>query len=51
MNILIRRLLLGIFLALATISLTTGCNTIEGAGEDLEEAGEQIEEAAEDASY
>lgn len=27
-----------------------GCNTIEGAGEDVERAGEEIEEEAEDAS-
>jgi predicted small secreted protein len=27
-----------------------GCNTIEGAGEDVEAAGEAVEDTAEDAS-
>ena len=26
--------------------LLIGCNTVEGAGEDIEEAGEEIEDAA-----
>lgn len=39
------------FLALMFLSSTfafalAGCNTIEGAGEDIEEAGEEIEDAA-----
>ena len=32
--------------SLVTVSLA-GCNTIEGAGEDIEAGGEAIEEAAE----
>ena len=28
-----------------------GCNTVEGAGEDIESAGEAIDESAEDARY
>ena len=27
----------------------TGCNTVQGAGEDIEKAGEEVQEAAEDA--
>lgn len=34
-------LLVSIFLT----AFTTGCNTMEGAGEDLEEAGDKVEEA------
>ncbi|GAB4148573.1 MAG: hypothetical protein Tsb0016_19640 [Sphingomonadales bacterium] len=34
-------------LALLTALLLAGCNTFEGAGEDIESAGEEIEEAAE----
>lgn len=36
--------LLGISLSLGFF---TGCNTMEGIGEDVERAGEEIEEAAE----
>lgn len=32
------------------LAMHAGCNTIQGAGEDLEEAGDAIEETAEDAS-
>ena len=28
-----------------------GCNTVEGAGEDIESAGEAIDESAEGAQY
>lgn len=34
-------ILLGLILA-----FVTGCNTIEGAGEDIERGGERIQEAA-----
>ena len=34
--------------AAAALVLTAGCNTVEGAGEDLEAAGEAIEDTAED---
>jgi predicted small secreted protein len=34
-----------LLLALVTVALS-GCNTIEGAGEDIERAGEEIEDAA-----
>ena len=37
-------------LALATPFTLTGCNTVEGAGEDLQEASENTEEAIEDAT-
>lgn len=30
----------------ATIFVVTGCNTLEGAGEDIERGGEAIQEAA-----
>ncbi len=36
--------------AAATPLALTGCNTTEGAGEDIEAAGDAIEDAAEDAS-
>jgi predicted small secreted protein len=36
-----------IFVLAAGFGLT-GCNTIEGAGEDVETAGETVEEAAEE---
>lgn len=38
-------LLLSTLLSLVALS---GCNTMEGMGEDIETAGEEIEEAAED---
>ncbi len=38
-------LLLLSLLGLFTVGMT-GCNTTEGAGEDIEEAGEAIEDAA-----
>lgn len=31
---------------LALLFMLSGCNTIEGIGEDMEEAGERIEDAA-----
>ena len=33
-------------LALFVGSFATGCNTIEGAGEDIQQAGKKVEEAA-----
>ncbi len=30
----------------ALMLATTGCNTLEGAGEDVQEAGEEIQDAA-----
>jgi len=35
-------------LCLLAFTATSGCNTIEGAGEDMQSAGEAIEEEAED---
>lgn len=36
-------------LALASVSVViTGCNTVEGAGEDIESAGEGISDASRD---
>ena len=37
--------ILSVFLLTAPMVLT-GCNTMEGAGEDMEEAGEELEEEA-----
>jgi predicted small secreted protein len=34
--------------AVAGFACLTGCNTVEGVGEDTQEAGEAIEETAED---
>ena len=39
--------ILSVFLLTAPLALT-GCNTMEGAGEDIEAAGEAMEEEAED---
>lgn len=34
------------FIALSAIALS-GCNTLQGAGQDIENAGEELEEATE----
>lgn len=47
-----RKAILFIMLGVATLAaplVLTGCNTVEGAGEDLQEASEATEEAIEDA--
>jgi len=47
MMLLIRKLpcpIIAVFLGM----LTTGCNTLEGAGEDVEEAGEAVQDVADD---
>ena len=31
---------------LVVLMLATGCNTLEGAGEDVQEAGEKIQDVA-----
>ncbi|WP_447968029.1 entericidin A/B family lipoprotein [Nitrospira sp. M1] len=33
-------------LLLAVFLFSTGCNTLEGAGEDIQDAGEEMEDAA-----
>lgn len=33
-------------LSLIAMSVLTGCNTIQGAGEDMEQAGEEVQEEA-----
>lgn len=33
-------------LAVFSITLLAGCNTIQGAGEDMEQAGEEVQEEA-----
>ena len=40
-----RQLIFGL-LVLALLALTTGCETIKGAGRDIQSAGEAIEDAA-----
>lgn len=40
-----RTLALGL-VALFTVSLLSGCNTIRGAGQDIEEGGEAIQESS-----
>ncbi len=35
-----------LFVALASLYLLAGCNTIEGMGKDIQKGGEKIEEAA-----
>jgi len=46
---LLRRAWSAVFIVLlaASPAFLTGCNTMEGVGEDVEEAGEKIEDAAE----
>lgn len=40
-----------LFLILMTCSIVaSGCNTMEGLGQDIEQAGDSIEDAAEDAA-
>ncbi|MEQ9459808.1 MAG: hypothetical protein RIG82_02480 [Phycisphaeraceae bacterium] len=43
-------LLLGFGLAFPVAGALTGCNMMEGAGEDMEETGDNIEDAADDAA-
>lgn len=50
MNLVTKKLLLFLLLAMSTLFLVSGCNTMQGVGEDLEQAGESIEETAEDAA-
>ncbi|MDF1819479.1 MAG: entericidin A/B family lipoprotein [Immundisolibacteraceae bacterium] len=38
--------LFSVFFLLVTLLTLSGCNTIEGIGEDVEGAGERIEDAA-----
>lgn len=38
-----------IILGAAGVSITQGCNTTKGAGQDIEELGDTIEDAADDA--
>lgn len=40
-------MLLGVLLSAISLLAFTGCNTIEGIGEDTQRAGEEVEEAAE----
>lgn len=41
---------LALVLLLFVTSLSTGCNTVDGAGEDLEEASEHTADAIDDAT-
>ena len=43
---MIKKLLLVLFSAIALTTALTGCNTTQGAGEDIEEAGEAIQKSA-----
>lgn len=36
-----------IFVLLMSVSVLSGCNTMEGAGEDIERGGEAIQDEAE----
>lgn len=42
----LRKLLLGLILASASVLALSACNTVEGAGEDVEAAGEAIQDGA-----
>ncbi|TFH85821.1 entericidin A/B family lipoprotein [Billgrantia azerbaijanica] len=41
-----KRALALLLIALFTVSLLGGCNTMRGAGQDIEEGGEAIQESA-----
>jgi entericidin B len=41
---------LAAFLAAAVLSLTAGCNTMEGAGKDVQAGGRAVERAADKAN-
>jgi predicted small secreted protein len=45
----LRTAFLFMVLGFAIGGFTAGCNTMEGAGEDVERAGEKIQETADDA--
>ena len=36
---------LGLFMLVGAFSMTGGCNTVEGAGDDIEKVGDKIEDA------
>jgi predicted small secreted protein len=44
-----RAILLAVLLSLMGLFALTGCETMEGMGEDVEGAGEEMDEAAEEA--
>jgi predicted small secreted protein len=41
--------LIGLLAAALLAPLTSGCNTVEGAGEDVQAAGDAVSDTAEDA--
>ena len=41
-----KKLLFSLALALVALGTFTGCNTVEGVGEDVERAGEKIRDKA-----
>ncbi|HEY9537260.1 MAG TPA: entericidin A/B family lipoprotein [Kiloniellaceae bacterium] len=43
-----RRLFLALAVAGISVAALTGCNTVEGAGEDIESAGDAIQDSADD---
>lgn len=43
-----KRNLMMFLLALCYVGALTGCNTVEGAGQDVEAAGAAVQEAAQD---
>lgn len=42
----VRKCMAALLLVVFVFTLAAGCNTIEGAGEDIERGGEEIQEAA-----
>ncbi|HWQ92751.1 MAG TPA: entericidin A/B family lipoprotein [Clostridia bacterium] len=42
---MIKRLLITVFAAAVMALAVTGCNTVEGAGEDIEDTGEVIQDS------
>lgn len=44
----VRKLCLAFALAGLSVLALSGCNTVEGAGEDVESAGEAIQDGADD---
>lgn len=43
---IMKRVLMGFFAAILLVVGLTGCNTMQGAGEDIEDAGEAIQDTA-----
>ena len=41
-----KKILIALICAISLVFLAQGCNTLQGAGQDIEEAGESVQDAA-----